>query len=168
MSEMSTDASIVEAPSCASRRRARFSLWGRFLLGGMLIWFGASKIMWPAALADTLWSTGFFLRQIVPVVAYGLPAAEIVLGLGLASSATAVFALPIILAISTCFTSFHVYLLISGTLVPCGCTGVAPHHADFTTHVCLLITSAVMMLLSASLVVAQVRRPQRARQEQKS
>lgn len=159
MSDASVDSAGERVPAVEPRSGSRLALWGRFLLGGTLIWFGASKLFWPAALADTLWSTGFFMKEVVPLVAYGLPTAEILLGLAMASAVTAVFALPVILAISTCFTLLHAYLLISGTLVPCGCVGVAPHHADFSTHVWLLCVSAGMLALSSLLVVAQLGRP---------
>lgn len=140
------------------RRWPRASGWARLALGLVLVWTGCAKIVSPAAFADSLWSTGFFAKGVVPAVAYGVPALEIVLGLAMAWRTTAMLALPVVLAFSTCFTLLHAYLIATGTLVPCGCAGVKASYDQQSTQIVMVAVSAAMLMLSTGLLIAPFRR----------
>jgi hypothetical protein len=97
-------------------------------------------------------ATGMIPPAWLAPLAYGLPAVEAALAVALATRVLAVPALLMSTFLSTVFVGLHVYLLASGTLIPCGCAGVAVDLSSDGFHVAVLVVSTVMLVASLVLL----------------
>ena len=99
-----------------------FDLWVRIGIGGIFIWAGAIKLMNPSAFGRTLAEFGLVPRELLAVVAVGLPALECLAGIGLLmGSFTGIMAVGSLLAV---FLGVLGYGIFNRLEVDCGCFSV--------------------------------------------
>lgn len=132
----------------------RLSTAIRWTLVAVYAWSAGGKLFWPARFRRILSETGMLPPELLTPLAYGVPAAELLLALALAAKLLLPLALLASLFLSTLFAGIHGYLILVGELVPCGCSGIAIEFSSRNWHVFLLVLSLAMGVGSAGLLFA--------------
>ena len=157
---MATAESMIAVTTPHGRKALTVVRWGLVLF---YAWSAGGKFFWPGHFRELLLGTGMLPDAAITPLTYALPAFELLLALALAARLVLPLVLILSTLLSTVFTAVHGYLIISGTLVPCGCVGVS---IDFSTrewHILLLLLSTAMAVGSVVLLFTTPRaRPPRA------
>ena len=135
--------------------RPRALMLARWLLVIVLAWSAGGKVFWPEKLRDILRTTGLVPPEWLGLLAYGLPAVEMALALGLATHRIWVPALLGSIFLSSAFAAVHAYLLACGRVVPRGCAGVAINFESRWFHAALLALSLLLLGASIALLMAE-------------
>jgi hypothetical protein len=102
-------------------------------------------MFWPGQFRDVLEQMRIFPPEVLPVLAWVVPAFELLLALALSLDRLTLPALFAAGFLCTVFAALHGYLLLVGRAVSCGCAGVAISFASRETHIVLLTISLLMM-----------------------
>jgi hypothetical protein len=129
-------------------RVTQLSTFLRWALVIAFAWSGGGKILWPAAFQNALAKLGMLPTALIPATAYTLPGLELAIALGLASQSARLPAACASLFLSAVFLGVHGYSMATGTLVPCGCAGVALRFDSWKFHVTMPAASALMLAAS--------------------
>ncbi len=140
----------------------------RWLLVLVFAWSAGGKLFWPTLLRNTLLATGMIPDEWLAPLVWGLPACELALAILLAARLLLIPALLGSIFLSCVFAGVHVYLIVSGTIVPCGCAGVALDLSGTWFHAVVLGVSGVMLFGSLFLLFAGVPRPAPRRDQQEA
>ncbi len=136
-------------------RTLRFSTVLRWLLVVAFAWSGGGKLFWPAAFQEALAKLGMLPTPLIPLTAYTLPGLELLIAAGLATQRVRLPAACAALFFSAVFLGVHGYATATGTLVPCGCAGVALRFDSREFHLTMLAVSSLMLLASFLVVMAR-------------
>lgn len=145
---------ILSTPALRSvGRRAPLASVVVLLLAAVFAWSAGGKLLWPTAFGEVLNKTGLFAPSLLPFLARGVPAAELVIALLLAIRATRPIGL-----IATCFASatfamVHFFLIATGEVVPCGCAGISIEFHSLEAHVALGVLTSLMVIASIWLLL---------------
>lgn len=108
----------------------------RVLLGGLFIWAGGVKLIYPRAFARTLSGWGLVPDELLVPVAIGLPVIEILAGLGLVFDIRG--SLKVILGLVLMFLAVLGYGIMSNLNVDCGCFSAEELHAHRSLRIAFL------------------------------
>lgn len=142
----------MEAPAAAnqlsvtSRRTAtagKVRAVLRWSLIAVFAWSSGGKLFWPSQFRTFFTQLGMFPPALVEPLTYGLPAAELLLALWLASGLARAGALLASLFVSVCFAGLHAFVLLTGAIVPCGCAGVSIRSDSTGGHAAVFILSVL-------------------------
>jgi hypothetical protein len=131
--------------------RARLSTMVRWCLVFVFLVAAVQKLADVPGFAGLLASSGFFGDRIA-WIAWGIPLLELGIALALAFRLLEAPALCAVLLLSACFAGLHAYYYANGTLVPCGCAGVAEALAGAKQHLFMAIFCALLFLAGAGLL----------------
>lgn len=100
-------------------------LFARFILGGVFLWAGVTKIVNPGQFAALVSNYQFFPPEIIPAIAVLLPWIEVVCGAMLVVNRLTVGGALIASALLAAFIGLHAISLMRGIDVACGCLSLS-------------------------------------------
>ena len=92
---------------------------GRFILGGVFVWAGFSKLLDPKAFAVIISHYGLLPQSLLAPAAVGLPALELIAGVGLIFDVR--WSLQIILGLTLLFMGVLWFGILKDLDIDCGC-----------------------------------------------
>ena len=146
----------MEAPSVTDRRegsgvlpvsRSRSMDWVQLLVAIMLAWSAGSKILWPDRFGALPQGLGLFPVEWILPIKFAVPFTEAFVAIGLAVRAAAIPAAFCGLSLGLTFAAVHLFVLITGQPVDCGCAGVLLQRESPAAHVVLLAYSILLTLV---------------------
>jgi len=150
----------MEAPKAAVHLNLEKARWRaalsantvRWLLVLILAWSAGGKLFWPERFGGLLRGLGMIPQALVAPIQYGLPPLELILALALASHVGRTAALFATIFLGLAFAGVHGLVLISGTVVPCGCAGIAVRWDSPWAHVLVATVCGFMAVSSTGLL----------------
>jgi uncharacterized membrane protein YphA (DoxX/SURF4 family) len=118
----------------------------RILLGCIFIWAGGVKIVSPRAFANTISGWGLVPTDLLVSVAIGLPAIEILAGLGLVFDIRG--SLKVISGLLLLFLAVLGYGIMNNLNVDCGCFSAAELHAQNSLRIAFYRDLGLMGIVS--------------------
>lgn len=125
-------------------------------------WSAGGKLLWPTEFAQLIRGLGIVPDEWVIALAFSIPVAELAIAITLFIPRAAIIAASAATFLSLVFSGIHLYILVMGKPVPCGCAGIAMTTEGHSTHVIMLLLSAAMAAASAYLLVADGSSPRRS------
>lgn len=131
----------------------------------VVLFFGAGvdKLIALGKFEGSLRAMAFFPDSAIPVLAWAVPASEIVAGLLVGLRVLEPAGLVAMAFLSLTFAGLHAYIYAFGLTVPCGCTGLMEARAGETDHlVTACVCAAAFVAASVLARVSDRRRPRSA------
>lgn len=134
--------------SCRLEGTGRIVAAARWSLAIVLAFSSGGKFFWPTEFNKAIDAYAILPASLSPWASYFVGPLELILAIGIVVPRLESIAAPVVFFLSIVFFGLHWMAILSGTAIPCGCTGIRLEFSDTASHVGMAFVSFAMIVAS--------------------